>query len=80
MREGFGFQTGKAYLVFAGERAVVTDETLNVNGRELIFADFWRGAVPAGTKILLSKICTRTGEFTLPAARETIRQLGRPVS
>jgi hypothetical protein len=73
--DGFGFQLGVEYIVFAREEIVSRNLALGVNGK--ILNDDWRDVVPQGTRILTasnSNCCNPTSELT--TAKETIRLLG----
>ena len=75
--EGFGFEAGKEYVVFARARTVSADVTLKIAGQDIDFPDIWNDVLPVGTKILIGEICTRTDEITSAGAIQTIRLLGR---
>lgn len=76
--QGYGFQEGKHYVVFASRRAVGPDIKTRIEGREIVFPDLWNGVLPIGSKILIGEICTRTAESGSESGKDTIRLLGPP--
>lgn len=76
--EGFGFEAGKDYVVFARRRAVLRDTAVHVDGKDLVLQDIWNDVLPIGSKILIGEICTHTAGLNSRAASEAIVLLGPP--
>ena len=74
--QGFGFESGKEYVVFVRSRVVTEDVKQRIERHDFTFHDLWNDVLAVGTKIFIGEICTHTSDIITAQASRTIELLG----